>query len=207
VSEYCFAACVGTDSQLAGKAAGCEGCPNQEACATAPKGPDPGELAFESTGHYTTKATLWAHACRPLYHDGNLSNKSACRRSDCHSREDAAYSSQNTRPVGKRRRRQVYLFGTARLCSGSDRGSGKSIEALTPEYRFKPLAAALIKRTETSSIFDHTVHSLTYLKPNGDPDVDKAASVMYSSRSRRQLSICVSVVMPDEHTSILMFKP
>lgn len=38
------AACVGTDSQLAGKAAGCEGCPNQEACATAPKGPDPGAL-------------------------------------------------------------------------------------------------------------------------------------------------------------------
>jgi hypothetical protein len=27
---------------MAGKAAGCEGCPNQEACATAPKGPDPG---------------------------------------------------------------------------------------------------------------------------------------------------------------------
>ena len=40
------AECVGTDSELAGKAAGCEGCPNQEACATAPKGPDPGAARF-----------------------------------------------------------------------------------------------------------------------------------------------------------------
>lgn len=47
MSEYCFAACVGTDSQLAGKAAGCEGCPNQEACATAPKGPDPDLIAIQ----------------------------------------------------------------------------------------------------------------------------------------------------------------
>lgn len=33
--------CVGTESELAGKAASCEGCPNQAACASAPKGPDP----------------------------------------------------------------------------------------------------------------------------------------------------------------------
>ncbi|KAJ3106631.1 cytosolic Fe-S cluster assembly factor nbp35 [Phlyctochytrium planicorne] len=33
--------CVGTDSELAGKAASCEGCPNQQICATGPKGPDP----------------------------------------------------------------------------------------------------------------------------------------------------------------------
>ncbi|ORY88135.1 essential iron-sulfur cluster binding protein localized in the cytoplasm [Leucosporidium creatinivorum] len=33
--------CPGTDSDLAGQAAGCAGCPNQEACSTAPKGPDP----------------------------------------------------------------------------------------------------------------------------------------------------------------------
>lgn len=30
-----------TESLDAGKAAACEGCPNQEACQTAPKGPDP----------------------------------------------------------------------------------------------------------------------------------------------------------------------
>ncbi|KAF5826414.1 P-loop containing nucleoside triphosphate hydrolase protein [Dunaliella salina] len=33
--------CPGTSSQTAGKSAACAGCPNQSACATAPKGPDP----------------------------------------------------------------------------------------------------------------------------------------------------------------------
>ncbi|BGP47591.1 cytosolic Fe-S cluster assembly factor nbp35 [Rhodotorula kratochvilovae] len=33
--------CPGTDSTSAGLAPGCAGCPNQDACATAPKGPDP----------------------------------------------------------------------------------------------------------------------------------------------------------------------
>ncbi|BBN11938.1 ATP-binding protein involved in chromosome partitioning [Marchantia polymorpha subsp. ruderalis] len=33
--------CPGTEAEEAGKAASCEGCPNQEVCATAPKGPDP----------------------------------------------------------------------------------------------------------------------------------------------------------------------
>ncbi|KAJ3187106.1 Cytosolic Fe-S cluster assembly factor nubp1 [Gaertneriomyces sp. JEL0708] len=33
--------CPGTESDLAGKAASCAGCPNQAACASAPKGPDP----------------------------------------------------------------------------------------------------------------------------------------------------------------------
>jgi Mrp family chromosome partitioning ATPase len=32
---------VGTQSEQAGKAAACAGCPNQAACATAPKGADP----------------------------------------------------------------------------------------------------------------------------------------------------------------------
>jgi Mrp family chromosome partitioning ATPase len=31
----------GTDSLQAGRSAACEGCPNQDACQTAPKGPDP----------------------------------------------------------------------------------------------------------------------------------------------------------------------
>lgn len=31
----------GTESLTAGSAASCAGCPNQETCATAPKGPDP----------------------------------------------------------------------------------------------------------------------------------------------------------------------
>ena len=33
--------CPGTESEDAGKAAACAGCPNQAACASAPKGPDP----------------------------------------------------------------------------------------------------------------------------------------------------------------------
>eukprot|EP01089_Gocevia_fonbrunei_P001824 TRINITY_DN11744_c0_g2_i1.p1 TRINITY_DN11744_c0_g2~~TRINITY_DN11744_c0_g2_i1.p1 ORF type:complete len:318 (-),score=70.86 TRINITY_DN11744_c0_g2_i1:245-1198(-) len=33
--------CPGTESESAGKSSACEGCPNQQACASAPKGPDP----------------------------------------------------------------------------------------------------------------------------------------------------------------------
>ena len=33
--------CVGPANEEAGKAASCAGCPNQAACASAPKGPDP----------------------------------------------------------------------------------------------------------------------------------------------------------------------
>lgn len=39
--------CPGTSSEAAGKSAACAGCPNQEICATAPKGPDPDLLAIE----------------------------------------------------------------------------------------------------------------------------------------------------------------
>lgn len=34
--------CPGTESETAGKASACAGCPNQQICASAPKGPDPG---------------------------------------------------------------------------------------------------------------------------------------------------------------------
>lgn len=36
-----IADCPGTDSDKAGKASACEGCPNQKICASGPKGPDP----------------------------------------------------------------------------------------------------------------------------------------------------------------------
>ena len=39
--------CPGTSSETAGKSAACAGCPNQEICATAPKGPDPDLVAIE----------------------------------------------------------------------------------------------------------------------------------------------------------------
>ena len=58
---HVLAECVGTDSELAGKAAGCEGCPNQEACATAPKGPDPGALAA-ATSHFLPVPCIFASA-------------------------------------------------------------------------------------------------------------------------------------------------
>ena len=35
--------CPGTQSETAGKASACEGCPNQNICSSAPKGPDPGK--------------------------------------------------------------------------------------------------------------------------------------------------------------------
>lgn len=38
-----IADCPGTESEQAGKSSACEGCPNQQICATAPKGPDPGK--------------------------------------------------------------------------------------------------------------------------------------------------------------------
>ncbi|KAA8531504.1 hypothetical protein F0562_006142 [Nyssa sinensis] len=38
--------CPGTQSESAGKSDACEGCPNQEVCATAPKGPDPDLVAI-----------------------------------------------------------------------------------------------------------------------------------------------------------------
>ncbi|KAJ8768310.1 hypothetical protein K2173_021250 [Erythroxylum novogranatense] len=38
--------CPGTHSESAGKSDACKGCPNQEACATAPKGPDPDLVAI-----------------------------------------------------------------------------------------------------------------------------------------------------------------
>ncbi|KAK2969792.1 hypothetical protein RJ640_028072 [Escallonia rubra] len=38
--------CPGTQSESAGKSDSCAGCPNQEACATAPKGPDPDLVAI-----------------------------------------------------------------------------------------------------------------------------------------------------------------
>ncbi|GAA5971337.1 hypothetical protein JCM21900_002402 [Sporobolomyces salmonicolor] len=39
--------CPGTESESAGLAPGCAGCPNQETCATAPKGPDPDLAAVQ----------------------------------------------------------------------------------------------------------------------------------------------------------------
>ena len=38
--------CPGPQSESVGKSDACEGCPNQEACATAPKGLDPSSLFF-----------------------------------------------------------------------------------------------------------------------------------------------------------------
>ncbi|CAM6095802.1 unnamed protein product [Calypogeia fissa] len=38
--------CPGTESEAAGKSSSCDGCPNQQICATAPKGPDPDLVAI-----------------------------------------------------------------------------------------------------------------------------------------------------------------
>lgn len=41
-----FTDCPGTEAEEAGKASACDGCPNQQICATAPKGSDPGTYLF-----------------------------------------------------------------------------------------------------------------------------------------------------------------
>ena len=41
---FSFSDCPGTASDTAGKASACQGCPNQKICASAPKGPDPGNF-------------------------------------------------------------------------------------------------------------------------------------------------------------------
>ena len=43
----CGADCPGTASEVAGKAASCQGCPNQQACASAPKVEDPDLAVIE----------------------------------------------------------------------------------------------------------------------------------------------------------------
>ena len=46
-SMHVPADCPGTESERAGQAASCQGCPNQQACASAPKGVDPDVAAIE----------------------------------------------------------------------------------------------------------------------------------------------------------------
>ncbi|KAJ0630571.1 putative mrp/NBP35 ATP-binding protein [Helianthus annuus] len=47
-NHFYFLYCPGTQSEDAGKSDACAGCPNQEACASAPKGPDPGSFRHGS---------------------------------------------------------------------------------------------------------------------------------------------------------------
>merc|ERR1711939_1194030 len=48
IPENAPEACPGTESEQAGHASSCAGCPNQDACQTAPKGPDPDLPAVQS---------------------------------------------------------------------------------------------------------------------------------------------------------------
>lgn len=70
---------------MAGRAAGCEGCPNQEACATAPKGPEPGAaccpLLSRCSNYARASAGTWRqvatekclHIVAPMAADNNTS--------------------------------------------------------------------------------------------------------------------------------------
>lgn len=44
---FVFVDCPGTASDQAGKAEACAGCPNQAACASAPRGPDPDQALID----------------------------------------------------------------------------------------------------------------------------------------------------------------
>ncbi|KAG8058924.1 hypothetical protein GUJ93_ZPchr0002g23714 [Zizania palustris] len=61
VPEHANEHCPGTQSEAAGKADACAGCPNQQICATAPKGPDP-----EKQDYLFTKLTR-VHRTIPTY--------------------------------------------------------------------------------------------------------------------------------------------
>lgn len=51
--------CPGTQSENAGKASACAGCPNQNICSTGPKGPDPGiALVREKLGEVRKKVLV-----------------------------------------------------------------------------------------------------------------------------------------------------
>lgn len=77
--------CPGTQSEQAGKASACAGCPNQQICSTAPKGPDPDLALIEenlaSVGHRILilsgkggvgKSTLTAQLARVLAEDAEM---------------------------------------------------------------------------------------------------------------------------------------
>ncbi|KAJ0584676.1 putative mrp/NBP35 ATP-binding protein [Helianthus annuus] len=61
--------CPGTQSEDAGKSDACAGCPNQEACASAPPNghPDPSYLHVNSCG-FSFISDCCMHACLPLPH-------------------------------------------------------------------------------------------------------------------------------------------
>lgn len=66
--------CPGTQSEQAGKADACAGCPNQQICATAPKGPDPGT-------NLSTPNIAQAHCTWPIQSNSERFLASICRSS------------------------------------------------------------------------------------------------------------------------------
>ncbi|XP_062185671.1 uncharacterized protein LOC133889204 isoform X3 [Phragmites australis] len=60
---------LGTQSESAGKSEACAGCPNQQICASAPKGPDPGThgsrvyYSFSRTYVFLVKLTKIRSTC------------------------------------------------------------------------------------------------------------------------------------------------
>nr|AFK39773.1 unknown [Lotus japonicus] len=55
--------CPGPQSDSAGKSDACEGCPNQQICATAPKGPDP-DLVAIAERMATVNIRYWSYQGR-----------------------------------------------------------------------------------------------------------------------------------------------
>ncbi|XP_062185669.1 uncharacterized protein LOC133889204 isoform X1 [Phragmites australis] len=53
---------LGTQSESAGKSEACAGCPNQQICASAPKGPDPVQYSVEHTACIQLRRFCWRWA-------------------------------------------------------------------------------------------------------------------------------------------------
>ena len=58
IMDILHADCPGTSSENAGSAAACAGCPNQAACASAPKGADPGEPSYQYPTGYILPSSM-----------------------------------------------------------------------------------------------------------------------------------------------------
>ena len=60
VCKPLHADCPGTESEQAGKAAACKGCPNQNVCASSkPAGPDPGKSVSVNTYLQIAGCHIW----------------------------------------------------------------------------------------------------------------------------------------------------
>ena len=120
---------------MAGKAAGCEGCPNQEICAASkPVGPDP-DLAEGTTFQLSRKKTTPMHSgCDPFNSEkiGLISNKMPVRILEKRETDEVSeWPRPNRRHNARQRPRKRALTHTR--CTHARCTPGRCTRALTHE--------------------------------------------------------------------------